>query len=69
MKPTCERTIGFRPTEWGSDPIKCRRSVGLVAWTDSAGNLHYGCVDHRNALRYRYPPMWTEAEAREAWGR
>lgn len=68
MKPTCDKTIGHVEVEWGSRPIKCRRSIGLVVWTDSAGHLHYGCQDHRDALRHRYPPQWTEAEARMAWG-
>lgn len=66
-RPHCDRTVGHRPTEWGSEPIKCKRTVGVTSWLDTAGNVVHACADHAPALRWRFPQM-SESEARVMGG-
>ena len=64
----CGHKVGFRATDYGSAPIYCHQSVGLVTWTDVHGERRWGCGKHRDSLMRRYPVEMAEGEARAMGG-
>ena len=58
-RPTCEAAIGRAPSPYGEMIQRCGQVVGVQAFVDHTGIVHYTCAVHRAGMK----ALWPESVA------